>query len=292
MAALAASQVNYIDLKKLNGVAVEGDLKVSSGKRFMAENGWRLQDAREVLKLLNLSKNAEVILKLLNREDWLAIMAQMPKDLLLRGLRFFSREKLLRLMWLLPMHLQIKLLIRMYGLKRLVEKMRMPELIHLLKTEQLPMPMLAYFLVRFLDKTFLKQLMTAILGHSAHGLSPQEMQPMLARMKRGQVMEGLKALPYKALHPFMTEVLMRRPELLLRMSDAFLARVYQNITQPQAINACEVLPKEVLLVMLAQLSDDWLVMVPAMADEGLLSGILLAEHSDILLALGASLLAA
>ncbi len=294
LAAMAAKQVSYIDLKKLNGVALEKDLdpaKSTDGTRFLKENNWRLQDAREILKLLDLSKNAPMILKLLRRPDWLRIMAQMPKETLLRGLRFFSREKLLRLVWMLPMHIQVKLLLKMFGLKHLVEKMRMPEMIHMLKSHQLPMGLLAKRLMQ-LDKKFLLLLMGKITGQKIEHLSKREMLPMLQRMKKGQVLEGLKFLPYKAMHPLMIHIFKKQPELLMRMSDAFLAHAYQRVTMPELLRASVVFPKGIVLKLLEQLSDDFLVMVPAMADEGLLTEMLLSEHPDMLLSLGAALLAA
>ncbi len=291
-AALAAAKyVSYIDLKKLNGVARKDDLDNPDGTRFLKENNWRLQDAREILKLLDLSKNGLMILKLLHRRDWLRIMSQMPKETLLRGLRFFSRDKLLRMVWFLPMEIHVKLLLKMFGLKRLVEKMRMPEMIHMLKSQKLPMRILANRLMT-LDRKFLLMLMGKITGQNMDNLTKREMLPMLQRMKKGQVLEGLKFLPYKAMHPLMMHVFKKQPELLMRMSDAFLANVYQRVTMPQLLRASVVFPKGTLLKLLEQLSDDFLVMVPAMADEGMLAGMLLSEHSDVLLSLGASLLAA
>lgn len=292
-AALVAGKLSYIDLAKLQGVALEKDLTGGAdGTRWQQENGWRLNDAYEILKLINFTQNKLMILQLLRRPDWMRLLWELPKEDLLRGLRFFSREKLLRLIYWLPKEFQLKILLRVLGLKYLVELMRGPDMLMMLRSEELPMRLLAKRLVHFMDKKYLHQLLGEISQGQVNHLSVREMHPMFARLKKGQVLEAMTKLPYNALQPFMVNVLKLNMQLLMHVPETFINRAFANRAMSELMAGAEVLPKGVVIKLLEQLPDDYLAAVPTLADESLLLSLLLEGHSNVILSLGASLLAA
>lgn len=293
MAALVASKISYLELAKLDKIGLDKDLVgKTDGCRWLEENRWRLNDANEILRLINFSEYKELILKMMRRSDWMKLIELMDKEDLLRGLRFFSREKLLRLIYWLPKQFQIKILLRMLGLKYLVKLMRAPDILRMLRSQQIPMALLAKRLVHFMDPKYLKHIMREIAPNSdVDNLTPNEMGSMLARLKKRQVLEGMKNLPYKALHPFMMEVLKGDMQLLMHIPDTFIDKAFANRAMSELLLGAEVLPKGIIVELLEQLPDDYLMAVPALADDGELMAMIVEEYSHLILSLGASLLA-
>ena len=82
---------------------------------------------------MNVEKNKFSILWLLQRADWMQLLYLLPKDMLVNGLQFFDRDKLLRQMMQQPPQFIMNMIYALFTPAKLVKKMPLSDLMHILK---------------------------------------------------------------------------------------------------------------------------------------------------------------
>ena len=284
-----AKKTSYISLKGLNHYANRKDLKDNSGARFVRENQWRGMDIRLLLKNLRLSENKILVLMLLKRSDWMDLLWLMDKSKLVIGLRFFSKDKLLRLMTLLPKRLLIKMLLRVFPLKDLIKRMPISEMMHIFRSKRLPVKILVKAMKDLNDRRFLMQLMGKVTGKEMGRLTNEEMLEMMKKFKKHRIMDGMRFLPYKALQPFMKRLITQDPELMMRMTGDFIFRQFSTLSKPELMMPFVLVEKDLLIKMLSFLPDKFIMQIAATIDDKKFEDYLVSQQYGLLEWLGNSL---
>jgi len=280
-----ANQVHYSDLMGLSQKVTASAFRDNSGVRYLREKGWRDADLHEVMRMLNLSDNKLLILRLLHRGDLLEIIRLLDKTLLINGLRLFSKEKLLRLMNLLPKRLRIQMILTHLPIEYLISKMPLHELFRILRSHRLTnRELLKGFLQ--LPMKYLHFLLGKVLNKKMAGLKPAEMGSMFMQIKKRQILDGMRFLPFDALIPFVTAMVKQDPQLLELISKGFLFKLFDQMPKPTLLETFHVLPEEVIMkFFISQMDDKMLVLVAAQLDDKTLEQYLLSQQSNLLRAL-------
>ena len=238
----------------------------------------------EIIKLMNVEKNKFSILWLLQRADWTQLLNLMPKDQLVNGLQFFDRDKLLGLMMQQPPKFIMNMIYALFTPAKLVKKMPLSDLMHILRAPQLDNRALITHM-QDMDPRFLKQLLVNIFGMSAaqaERMKPADMWSLFFHTPKRRMMDGFKTLPYEALQPFVTGFLDKEKELLGFVSGAFVDRVFDGMGKGDPMEACCVLPEDRLINMLCQLPDKFLVQVADQIDDYVFMDYLMTNQSTLL----------
>ncbi len=290
VAMLAANRASYAELMGLSGKVTTSSLDDNSGSRYLMENRWGGLDMHALMKHLNVGKNKLMILQLLKRGDLMSILRLLDKDQLLHGLRFFSKQKLMQFLTFLPKRMHIKMVLHLWGMDNLIQKLPPRELFSILRSRRLPMrEMVKGFAT--MPKKFLNFMMGKIMNRNLSHLSQREMLTIFRKLKKRMVLDGMRFLPYKALTPLVNKFAQKDPELLLHISGAFLFKLFDKMPKPMLIEGFSVLQKEMLVQFLGNLPDKQLVAVAAQLDDSAIEQYLLSEQSGLLAMLGADLAA-
>jgi hypothetical protein len=248
-------------------------------------SGGRGVDLSAVTKLLDVGQNKLRILKLLRRSDWLKILALMPKELLVNALRLFNKAKLMRLVMMLPKKILVKMLLQVIKMEDLIKKMPTVELMGILRSNRLNNRELVKGLQK-MDPQFVLLLLQRIHGNYDYSkLKPYEIAQIFMQTDKRRLMEGFKTLPFKVLQPFVTGFVKNDPELLMSMSDAFVFKLFDRMPKPTLLQACMVLPNDMIIKMLSQLPDQLMMLAAAQVDDQTLEQYLITQHPDLLQAL-------
>jgi len=238
----------------------------------------------EIIKLMNVEKNKFSILWLLQRADWMQLLYLLPKDMLVSGLQFFDRDKLLRQMMQQPPQFIMNMIYALFTPAKLVKKMPLADLIHILRAPQLDNRTLIKHM-QDMDPRFLKQLLVNIYGMSpaqAERMKPADMWNLFFHTPKRRMIDGFKTLPYEALQPFVTGFMEKEKELLGFVSGAFIDRLFDGMAKGDLMEACAVLPEDRLINMLCQLPDKFLVQVADQIDDYVFMDYLMANQSTLL----------
>lgn len=279
-----AAQISYAELKGINGNVAPDALGDNSGVRYLRENNYRGVDLYEVTKALQLSgkNNKILLLQLLERGSLLEIISLLDKALIINGLRFMSKEKLLRLMMILPKMVLFKMLLQFMDLEMLIKMLPMRELFSILRSNKLTNRLMLQGFYEMNPK-FLMQLIGHIMNREAHGLRHSEMMQILFTTKKHLILDGMRELPYKALVPFVTLFVKENPELLENVSRQFLFKMFSQMPKPMMLQALHALPKELLMeVFVSQMADKFLVLIASQIDEKTLSEYLISSQPQLL----------
>lgn len=291
VASAMANQASYIELMGLEGKVTTSSIDNNKGVRYLQENNWRGLDLYEVTKQLQIAQNKLMILKLLKREELFQILRLLDKDKLINGLRFFSKERLLRLMMLLPKRVLIKMLLHLFPMDYLIQKMPPHELFAILRSGKLDVRQLVKGF-KMMDPKFLHMILGKITGRNVNHLNMREMLAIFMKLKKRMILDGMKFLPYDALQPFVLNFTKKDPQLLENMSLAFIFKLFDKLTKPTMLDAFRVLPEGLILKFLAQLPDKFLLLVAAQINDAMLEKYLIAEQPNLLALLAGADLAA
>lgn len=283
-----ADILTYLELKGLGHKVHASSIQKNKGSRFLRDNHFRGIDIYEVVKMLNLGRTDSrlMILSMLRRSDLIRILYLLDKQKLLNGLRFFDKLQLMKLMTRLPKRMLIKMLRHVFTIEQLAEKMNTAELFNILRADKVD----NYALVKAfqkMDMVFLLQLMSKLMDQDMSHLTHSEIMDILFKTKKRQILEALKLMSFKALNPMIGRLIKEDPELLMKMSDVFIFKLFSKMSKPTLIETFNVLPNDVLISQfLSQLPDKFLILVAAQLDTKQLEEYLISNHPDLLLALG------
>lgn len=241
----------------------------------------------DIIKLLELGKNKLAVLRLLRRSDWIQLLYLLPKELLVEGLNFFSKEKLLALVLFLPREYLIRMMLFLFSIEDLIKKIPTIELMRILRSRKLDnRALLRGF--QTMDPRFLKLVFAQIYGDGDYvNMKPYELWRLVMHADKSRLMEALRTLPFKALTPFVTGFVKEDPELLGQLSDEFIFKLFDQMGKAALIDSCIVLPEEMLIRLLLQLPDKFLVLVAAQIDDALFSDYLISQQANLLRTLAA-----
>jgi hypothetical protein len=241
----------------------------------------------DIIRLLDLGKNKLAVLRLLRRTDWIRLLYLLPKELLVAGLNFFSKEKLLALVLFLPREYLIRMMLFLFSVEDLVKKMPTIELMRILRSRKLDnRALLRGF--QAMDPRFLKMVLVQIYGDGDYAnMKPYELWRLVMHADKRRLMEAFRTLPFKALIPFVTGFVKEDPELLGLLSDEFIFKLFDQTGKAALIESCIVLPEELLIRLLLQLPDKFLVAVAAQIDDTLFADYLVSQQANLLRSLAA-----
>lgn len=244
-------------------------------------------DLKSLVKLLKVSSQKLRILRMLRRGNWLELLHLMPKELLVNALRLFNKQKLVRLVMSLPKPLLIQMLLKIFKLKTMIQKMPTVELMRILRSKRLNNRELTKGILT-MEPRFILQLLQKLYGnHNYSQLKPYDLMRIFMHTPKERLMEAFKTLPFKALQPLVMGFVKQDPALLMSMSDGFIFKLLDKCPKPTIIEGCMVLPQQLLMKMLTQLPDQLLMLATAQVDDRTFEDYLISKQSNLLRSMAA-----
>ncbi len=239
-------------------------------------------DLKSLIKLLKIHSQKLRILRMMRRSNWIELLRLLPKEMLINALRLFSKAKLLKLILHLPKPFLIKMLLRIYKLEDLIKKMPTPELLRIMRNKRLNSRELAKGILA-LEPKFILMLLQKIYGqHDYSKLKPYDIMRIFMHTPKERIMEAFKTMPFKALQQLVTGFIKKDPVLLMGMSDGFILKLLAPCSKPILMEGCKVLPPEILIKLLSQLPDQFLMLAAAQVDDKTFEEYLISKHGDLL----------
>lgn len=239
-------------------------------------------DLKSLVRLLRVSSQKLRILRMLRRGNWLELLRLMPKEMLVNALRLLNKDKLVRLLMNLPKPLLLKILMRIFKLEDLIQTMPTVELMRILRSKRLNNRELAKGILT-LEPRFILQILQKLYGnHDYSRLKPYDLMRIFMHTPKERLMEAFKTLSFKALQPLVTGFVKKDPTLLMSMSDGFIFKLLDRCPKPIIIDACSVLPPDILIKLLAQLPDQFLMLAAAQVDDKTFEDYLVSKQGDLL----------
>jgi hypothetical protein len=239
-------------------------------------------DLKSLVKLLKVHSQKLRILRMMRRSNWIELLRLLPKEMLVNALRLFSKAKLLKLILHLPKPFLIKMLLRIYKLEELIKKMPTAELLRIMRNKRVNSRELAKGILA-LEPKFILMLLQKIYGHHDYSkLKPYDIMRIFMHTPKERIMEAFKTMPFKALQQLVTGFIKKDPVLLMGMSDGFIFKLLAPCPKPILIDSCKVLPPEILIKLLSQLPDQFLMLAAAQVDDKTFEDFLISKHGDLL----------
>jgi hypothetical protein len=286
VAIMLSAQLTYQDMigmgKKVNGKS----FKDNTGTRKLKENNWRDVDIDNVLEALDISQNKFMLLRLLPRMELFEILLLLDKEQLINGLMFLPKEQLVFLIMQLPKELLLKLLLYLMPLKDLVKEMPAKEIFGILKDRKITVKELVQAFKEAMPEKFLQFIMMKMTQADTSHLQKDELLSMFQQFRKREIIEGMKYLPFKALQPLIMNLIEKDPELLMNLSRDFIFKMINRYPKANLVDACRVLPDEIILEFLDQLPDFFLAMVAEQVDDSVFTQYLLSQQQNLLFYLG------
>lgn len=285
LALTLSAQVSYIEQIGLSGKVLTKDVEDNTGTRKLRENNWRDVDLQQVIKSLDIAQNKFLLLRLLPRMEVFELLLMLDKEQLLYGLMYLPREQLLFLIMQLPKELLIRMLLYLMPLEDLIKMMPSRELFAILKNRRLETKDLIRAF-KFMPEKYLQFILMKMTQKPLDKLQKGEMLAMFKQFRKRQIIDGMQMLPFKALQPLVHSLVEDDPELLLSVSTAFMYKMMDRVPKANLVDACRVLPDDLILDFLSQLPDQFLAMVAEQIDDSVFEQYLMSEQQNLLLYLG------
>lgn len=233
-----------------------------------------------LVRKLEIDQNKLLVLLMLPMPILLELLRLMDKEQLLNGLMLFQKEILLKLILRLPKHYLLAMLMYLIDLEDLIGMMPTREHMAILRDDRLN----ERELLRFMENLPLKDLqflLERLTGRSMTHLNKEQAMEKLGGYKKRQLMVVLPKLSGDSLGSLVLHVLKDRQELMMNISDAFIAQHMSRISKPQLIEAFNVLPQELIIErFMSQLPQEALAIVAAQLQTDVIINFLAQRHPE------------
>lgn len=231
----------------------------------------KLYDPESRLAILNMFRSGDLVnlLFLLNKQD------------LLMGLKFFTKDKLLKFAYNLPKETLLNVLNQIFSKDEILDYLPIKDLMHFLDTAKIPMDeMIKVF--QTLPTHILAQIAEAATGVSQGNKSNKELLEELSKINQGFLMEGTQSLKYKEMLSIIKNLTTQNANHMQEFHQAALLTPLEKCDKTTIIESMGVLDPESLIKYLKQLPDNLIAQVITLLPPEQFAEILISKYPDIL----------
>ncbi len=231
---------------------------------------------------LNIPQNRFAILLMMPTSELFQMLELLGKDNLLNGMRFFTKEKLMRFIAQLPKRDLLKMLFYMFTDKdQIIEHLPLKELHRFLTSNKIEK---GHFMNIFemLPRQTLSTIAGYLTGKECGKMSKADLLKEIEPFKKYQIVNGVKKLDEKALRGFITTMTEAFPKLYNEFSHKALFDVSAGFARVDLIEGMRVIDDSKIMDMLSDLPDKLLALTVSQIDTDVFSHILLNDHKDLL----------
>lgn len=220
--------------------------------------------------LSNMSTNdLDKLLPLLNTED------------LTVGLKYFDKEKLLKLISKLPKEELVKFMLEMFPPQKLIEYMPKEQIDNFLQSDDLDKGIVLKHLAS-LPPEVLAQMLENVTGQPVKDMDPNEMINTLSSLSPKKYKDALVSLPDNFKRALILKIVTEEPKLFQLFDTEGFIKIANRKDKPDLIKAAEVIDPKELIKMLKELPKELLAVVLTQMDPQDFAEVLIKDHKDII----------
>ncbi len=269
-------EIMALEEKQGNSNAVNFDIKV-------------LKNPRELAKLFKLTsaRNRYAIIRNMNTDDLQYLLQFLDQKDLLMGLMFFTKTKLLNLIYDLPKEKICKVLFNAISPEKFLKMIPEKELDKFFDSDKLDKNHIMDFIKTIppekLNK-MMEKFLTKVMGKKVEGLEmePEQIYKFLEKLQPDKFKEALKCFERDEKMDMILYLTKKDEKLWTEFSKNALTMPLKQLDKPDIVKAMDKLEPEDLMKMLTELPDDILSVVCTQIDPLEFAEILCKNFQDIL----------
>ena len=288
---IGTSRINQYTYKSIDEImeaeAAQGNTQAADFETDVLNN------PRELLKLFRLASadNRYRILRNLNTAELINLLQYLEPQDLLMGLMFFTKEKLLSLIYKLPKEKMAKILFNKISPERFLKMIPEKEIDKFFDSDKLDKEKIMDF-IKTINPEKLNKMMQKFIkkmtGQKTDNLEMETEQifEFLDKLKPDYFKEALKCFEREEKMGLILFLTKEEPKLFNEFSKDALIFPFKQMDKPDIVKAMNKLEPEDLIKMVQELPDDLLAAVVTQIDPLEFAGILVSSYKDILSEIG------
>lgn len=244
-------------------------------------------NSSQLVKDLNLSdpKVRYQLIKMMKSSDLSYLLKRLPKKQLLLAMKFFTKEKLAKILGSIPQEEIIKVLKNMYSNKQIMEMLPEATLKKFLASDKIDKKNVMEYLKQ-LSPQELNKMYEEATGQRMNTSNKNDMLQQINALKPEKFLEAIQSLPKKHLVGLSAHLLKEQPELFKEIPTERLSECFQKSFKGDMIQGMAALDKELLTNIAQSLPPQLIQQVVTMIDPKDLADVLLQNCTDLLGKLG------
>jgi hypothetical protein len=231
---------------------------------------------------LNVAENRYALLMLIPRPELMKMLRLLGKDKLLYGLKFFSKEMIMKFIYHLPKTDILKMLFTLFtDKKQILEFFPIKELNNFMLSDKVEKGHLIKTF-ELMPRETLASIAGTITGEDYSHASKSDLMNKLSMFKKQKLVNGIKKLDYKSKLNLITNLTESFPNLYQEFSRIALCQVCDRFAKIDLIDSMKVLEDKKIFEMLGVLPDKLLAVVVSQIDPEVFASLLLRDYKDLL----------
>lgn len=248
-----------------------------------------MNNPRELAKLFKLtsSRNRYAIIRNMNTDDLQYLMKFLDMKDLLMGMMFFSKTKLLNMIYDLPKAKICSILFNVFSPEKFLKMIPEKEMNKFFDSDKLDNKQVMEF-IKTIDPEKLNKMMakflTKMTGQKVDNpnMEPKQIFDFLEKLPPEKFKEALKCFERDEKSALILTLTKKDPKLWMEFSKNALTLPLKQLDKPDIVQAMDKLEPEDLMKMLSELPDDIMAIVVTQIDPMDFAEILCKNFQDIL----------
>lgn len=253
----------------------------ANGTKFYRQKGYGAKNLVEDLDLRD-PKVRYAIIKEMKESEVLKLLPLLSKKALLRGMQFFTRDKLSTLLSYLPEELLAKVCQNMFTPKQMIELMPLKAVQKFLTNKKIDKKNIEKYMNEEMKPQELRDMYMQATGRDIGTNNKEEMSAKICSLKPDMFKDAICAMHPKHVKGMATMVLKEQPELTKEFSSLDMSMCFDKCMKADIIKGLSVLEPEELSKVLENLPPQLLEQVVTQIDPEIFADQLLNQLSDVL----------
>lgn len=242
-----------------------------------------INNTDDLIKLLKLAKpkNRFAILLKLGISDLSSLMYLMDKNDLVKGLNFFTKERLMKYLFDLPTSELIDVLLKIMPQNKILKLIDDNAMVKFLQSDKVDKNEL-YKLIQSMPQHVLAQILEASTGKVAGNKQHSQLLDEIGALRKDKLVDGLGVLSRDDMLKLVGELTQKDKTLFQEFPTYSFVKPLESCTKPQIIEGMLALEPERIINMLGELPQKLMAQVVTLLDTEKLADQLLKYQQNLL----------
>lgn len=267
------------------------ELEAQNGNEKASDFNYNLvTDPMELVRIFRLMnpENRYEIIKNMNYSDKMKLLSKLETGEMLLGLRFFQKDKLIKMLKELNKEKLFAVAMQKYNLETFLKMIPEDEMNKFFNRDKIE-PKQILKGVQHLDIDQLSRMIENVTGEQQQGKNKEELMTILSTMKPEVLKNSVKSLEKEEKAFVMYKMIEEDPQVLGELNkEAFLAPIAE-LDKEDLLESMGVLENDDLTTMLSELPEDLMAVTATQLNPEVLSKMISMEFPDILSQISANI---
>lgn len=242
-----------------------------------------LSNPKELVKLFKLTsaRNRYKILRNMSQEDLAYLMQFLETKDLVMGLNFFTKDKLMGLIYQLPKEKITQILFNKFPPQKFLAMIPEREMNYFFESSKIDKDEVMKSLMGMPPEA-LEVMMENLTGQPAQGMDKKTMLQTVENLPPNKFKKAMQSLDRKSKTKLILDLTEKNPDLFLEFRKEALIFPLQQLDKPELIKNMAVLEPEDLIEMMEELPEDLMAIVVTQIDPEVFADVLCNKFQDVL----------